>query len=87
MEDKWDRRLLFEVTGIRLDEDGFLESDTSDEETWILPREALTQVLVVWLARHVSLSGHLLKVDLELIHALGGHLDPIVPDHLANWSD
>ena len=32
MEDKWDRRLLFEVTGIRLDEDEFLESDTSDEE-------------------------------------------------------
>ena len=31
-EDKWDRRLLFEVTGIRLDEDEFLESDTSDEE-------------------------------------------------------
>ena len=32
-EDKWDRRMLFEVTGIRLDEDEFLESDTSDEET------------------------------------------------------
>ena len=32
-EDKWDRRMLYEVTGIRLDEDEFLESDTSDEET------------------------------------------------------
>ena len=33
LEDKWDRRLLYEVTGLRLDEDEFLESDTSDEET------------------------------------------------------
>ena len=29
---KWDRRLLFEVTGIRLDEQEFHESDTSDDE-------------------------------------------------------
>ena len=38
-EDKWDRRLLFEVTGIRLDEDEFLESDTSDEEIQAQNRE------------------------------------------------
>ena len=28
--DKWDRRLLFEVTGVRIDEQEFRESDTSD---------------------------------------------------------
>ena len=28
----WDRRALFEVTGIRMEENDFLESDTSDEE-------------------------------------------------------
>ena len=39
-EDKWDRRMLFEVTGIRLDEDEFLESDTSDEEKSAKNREA-----------------------------------------------
>ena len=38
-EDKWDRRLLFEVTGIRLDEDEFLDSDTSDEEIQAQNRE------------------------------------------------
>ena len=32
-DDKWDRRALFEVTGIRLYDGDFLESDTSDEET------------------------------------------------------
>ena len=32
-DDRWDRRALFEVTGIRLYEGDFLESDTSDEET------------------------------------------------------
>ena len=32
-DDKWDRRALYEVTGIRLYEGDFLESDTSDEET------------------------------------------------------
>ena len=32
-DDKWDRRALFEVTGIRLYEGDFLDSDTSDEET------------------------------------------------------
>ena len=31
-EDKWDRRMLYEVTGIRLDKNEFRESDTSDEE-------------------------------------------------------
>ena len=31
-EDWWDRRALFEVTGIRMEENDFLESDTSDEE-------------------------------------------------------
>ena len=31
-DDKWDCRALFEVTGIRLEENDFLESDTSDEE-------------------------------------------------------
>ena len=39
-DDKWDRRALFEVTGIRLYEGDFLESDTSDEETQIQNREA-----------------------------------------------
>ena len=28
----WDRRALFEVTGIRMEENDFLDSDTSDEE-------------------------------------------------------
>ena len=32
-DDRWDRRALFEVTGIRLHDNDFLESDTSDEET------------------------------------------------------
>ena len=32
-DDKWDRRALFEVAGIRLYDGDFLESDTSDEET------------------------------------------------------
>ena len=31
-DDKLDRKALFEVTGIRLYEDDFLDSDTSDEE-------------------------------------------------------
>ena len=31
-ENWWDRRALFEVTGIRMEENDFLESDTSDEE-------------------------------------------------------
>ena len=30
--DKWDRRLLFEVTGIRLDDSEYRGDDTSDEE-------------------------------------------------------
>ena len=30
--EKWDRRLLFEVTGVRLDEQEFWESDTSDDD-------------------------------------------------------
>jgi len=30
--DKWDRRLLFEVTGERLDESEYRGEDTSDEE-------------------------------------------------------
>ena len=79
-DDKWDRRALFEITGIRMEENDFLESDTSDEEL-------LTKVLVVLLAWHISLSSHLLEVDIELVHAIGWHLYPIVPDNLANWSD
>ena len=39
-EDWWDRRALFEVTGIRMEENDFLESDTSDEEVAALNREA-----------------------------------------------
>ena len=31
-DDLWDRRSLYEVTGIRIDSGDFLESDTSDEE-------------------------------------------------------
>ena len=30
--EKWDRRLLFEVTGVRIDEQEFRESDTSDDD-------------------------------------------------------
>ena len=30
--DKWDRRLLFEVTGIRLNESEYRGDDTSDED-------------------------------------------------------
>ena len=39
-DDKWDRRALFEVAGIRLYDGDFLESDTSDEETQLQNREA-----------------------------------------------
>ena len=35
-EDKWDRRLLYDVTGIRLDQNEFRDSDTSDEENQAL---------------------------------------------------
>ena len=31
-DNKWDRRLLFEVTGVRMDEQEFRESDTSDDD-------------------------------------------------------
>ena len=34
--EKWDRRLLFEVTGIRIDDLEFRESDTSDDERGIV---------------------------------------------------
>lgn len=30
--EKWDRRFLYEVTGVRLDENEFRESDTSDDD-------------------------------------------------------
>jgi len=45
----WDRRALFEVTGIRLEENDFLESDTSDEEVVAQNREARRQNKLKWL--------------------------------------
>ena len=72
--------MLYGVTGISLDQKEFKESNISDFEL-------LTEVLVVLLVWYVSLSSHLFEIVLELVHALGWHLYPIVPDHLANWSD
>ena len=48
-DDKWDRRALFEVTGIRLYDGDFLDSDTSDEETQIKNRQAYEQFRIDWL--------------------------------------
>ena len=50
-DNKWDRRALFEVTGIRLYEGDFLESDTSDEETQALNRETKRQNHLNWLQK------------------------------------
>ena len=48
-DDRWDRRALFEVTGLRLHDGDFLESDTFDEETQELNREARRQYKLEWL--------------------------------------
>ena len=54
-DDRWDRRALFEVTGLRLHENDFLESDTSDEETQALNRETRRKNHLQWLARKAEI--------------------------------
>ena len=54
-DDRWDRRALFEVTGLRLYENDFLESDTSDEETQALNRETRRKNHLQWLARKAEI--------------------------------